>query len=295
MSTEFSYKNLTALDSIRLLLLQPRAASKDDEIHCNLQHTTLSEYENDLTFQYIALSYVWGNEEDQGKIFVEGIERHVTANLCRALRSIRHESKELPLWVDAVCINQQNSKERSQQVRFMGSIYAAARSTIIYLGESDEESDWAIEALRDVSSAVTSPGGLLYDESIKNCIVSSLLSRTWFTRVWVLQELALSQNPIIQCGLSRVNWGRLPSFLSNIDEYLNQQASTANSTPPEAEQLMMDMQEAREKIQIGNINRKFVKKHQTLLAVTEWIRCKRSSRYHICAYWNGQPHQWRSS
>ncbi|TVY26911.1 Heterokaryon incompatibility protein 6,OR allele [Lachnellula hyalina] len=264
MSAEFSYKNLTASDSIRLLLLQPRAASKDDEIHCNLQHTTLSECQNDLTFHYIALSYVWGNEEEQGRIFVEGVERHVTANLVRALRSIRHESKELPLWVDAVCINQQNAKERSQQVRFMGSIYAAARNTIIYLGESDENSDRAMEALKDDSSL----DPLDYDETIKSCIVSSILSRTWFTRVWVLQELALSQNPIIQCGQSRVNWGRLPSFLSYIDGYLNSRANIT-STPqpqlPETEQLMMDMQEAREKIQIGNINRKLIQKHQTLL------------------------------
>ncbi|TVY46432.1 Heterokaryon incompatibility protein 6,OR allele [Lachnellula occidentalis] len=264
MSAEFSYKDLTASDSIRLLLLQPRAASKDDEIHCNLQHTTLSECQTDPTLQYTALSYVWGNEEEQGTIFVEGAERHVTANLFRALRSIRHKSKELAFWVDAVCINQQNLTERSQQVRFMGSIYAAAWHTIIYLGESDENSDRAMEALRDDSSIYT----LDYYETIRSCIVSSILSRGWFTRVWVLQELALSQNPIIQCGQSRVNWGRLPSFLSQVDEYLNQQANIA-STPqpqlPKTEQLIMDMQEAREKSQIGNINRKLVQKHQTLL------------------------------
>lgn len=264
MSAQFSYKNLTASDSIRLLLLQPRAASKDVEIHCNLQHTTLSECQNDLTSHYIALSYVWGNEEERGAIFVEGVERHVTANLFRALCSIRHESKELSLWVDAICINQLNPKERSQQVRLMGSIYAAATNTVIYLGESDPYSDRAMEALRDVSSLYT----LTYDETIKNCIVSSILSRTWFTRVWVLQELALSQNPIIQCGQSRVNWGRLPSFLSHINEYMNQRANVA-STPqpqlPESEQLMVDMQEAREKIQIGKISRKLVQKHQTLL------------------------------
>ncbi|TVY17281.1 Heterokaryon incompatibility protein 6, OR allele [Lachnellula arida] len=265
MSAKFNYKNLTASDSIRLLLLQPRAASKDDEIHCNLQHTTLSECQNDLTSHYIALSYVWGNPKEQGTIFVEGVERHVTANLFRALRSIRHESKELPLWVDAVCINQQNPKEKNQQVRFMGSIYAAATNTIIYLGESDENSDRAMEAL---SSDVSSPYTPMYDETIKSCMVSSILSRTWFTRVWVLQELALSQNPIIQCGQSRVNWGRLPSFLSHINEYVNKRANVASKPQPqlpEGEQLMMDMQEARENIQIGNINKKLVRKHQTLL------------------------------
>lgn len=268
MVAEFSYKNLTAADSIRLLLLHPRAASNDDEIRCTLQHTTLSECENDLTFQYIALSYVWGDETDQKTIVVDGAGFHVTANLFRALHSIRHESKELPLWVDALCINQKNMKERGQQVRFMGSIYAAARNTIIYLGESDTESDRAIQALND---AADSPDDIVDDESIRECIKSSILSRTWFTRVWVLQELALSQNPIIQIGQSRVRWGRLPSFLFALkDTYAHVQVVAIPDSPTkdiDAEQLMIDMQEAREKIQISNIsvNKKSIEKHQTLL------------------------------
>jgi hypothetical protein len=267
MSIDLSYRSLTAADAIRLLLLQPRADSKDDEIHCKLQHTTLSDCETDLTFQYIALSYVWGNEEDQEKIFVDGIEFHVTPNLFRALRSIRHESKELPLWVDAVCINQQNPKERGQQVRFMGFIYASARNTIICLGESDEESDRAIQALNDTDTVPDSPE-LVDGRSIKDCIVSFILSRPWFTRVWVLQELALSQNPIIQCGLSRVRWRRLPDFLSGIEE--GQGLSTIRSKRPEAEKLLIDMQEARERIQIGSITGKPDPKEQNLLDLVRW-------------------------
>lgn len=265
MSTKFTYKNLTATDSIRLLLLQPSAGSDDNEIQCKLLHTSLSECEDNLTFQYIALSYVWGDETIQGKIFVDGTEFHVTINLFRALRSIRHESKELPLWVDALCINQKDMKERAQQVRFMGSIYASARNTIIYLGESDVESDRALEALKDTTFSVSSPGSYEYNQTIRSCIVSSILSRTWFSRVWVLQELALSQNPIIQCGQSRVNWKRLAKVLSILEEDMDQRSATTDNTLPEAEQLMMDMQEAREKIQIGNINIKLVEKHQTLL------------------------------
>ncbi|TVY69029.1 Heterokaryon incompatibility protein 6 OR allele [Lachnellula suecica] len=267
-AAKFSYQTLTAADSIRLLLLQPRAASQADEIYCLLQHTTLSECEDDLTFQYVALSYVWGDEADQRRIFVNGAEFHVTANLFYALLSIRHEMKELPLWVDAICIDQKNLKERGQQVSFMGSIYAWARNTIIYLGESDEGSDRAIQALRYASSRDFSNA-----EDIRKCIVSSILSRPWFTRVWVLQELALSQNPIIQCGLSRAKWDRLASFIAVVNELVDHSPSVQEPTSvrgparPEAEQLMMGMQEAREKIQVGNINRRLVETYQTLLSL----------------------------
>jgi hypothetical protein len=266
MAAGFSYQTMTAPDAIRLLLLQPRGTSAEDEIHCKLQHTTIAEYEEDLTVGYTALSYVWGSEEEQRMIFVDGSEFHVTVNLFCALRSIRHESKEFPLWVDAVCIDQQNIRERGQQVRFMGSIYASARNTIIYLGESDEQSDRAIRALNDTGGVSDFPGDFPNDESLKDCIVSSILSRPWFTRVWVLQELALSQNPIIQCGHSRVRWGRLPSFLFSS----RGSSSAQHSGWSKKEQLLIDMQEAREKIQLGNINNRLVQQQQNLFALVLW-------------------------
>jgi len=274
MSTGFSYQSLTAPDAIRLLLLQPRASSPEDEIHCKLQHTTISECDEDLTLHYTALSYVWGSEEGKRMIFVDGVEFHVTVNLLRALRSLCHESKELPFWVDAVCIDQNNLEERGQQVGIMGAIYASAWKTIIYLGESDSESSRAIRALNNLNTAAEFPGGPIDTKGIKNCIVSSILSRPWFTRVWVLQELVLSQNPIIQCGHSRVRWGRLPNLLTQIQQHIHKSPSKIQSPPPnpsEAEQLVIDMQEARERIQLGSISKELgSRKQKNLFDLVRW-------------------------
>jgi hypothetical protein len=80
--------------------------------------------------------------------YVFGHDNKVAANLFCALRDIQHATKELPLWADAICINQNDVEERNQQVSIMGSINAAAAYTIIYLGKSDEGSERAMKALK---------------------------------------------------------------------------------------------------------------------------------------------------
>lgn len=256
----FTYKELVEADAIRILLLQPQAVSLHDEIHCSLQHITLSEFNDDITLCYHALSYVWGSEEDKKQIVVDGIDFYVTVNLFNALVSLRHQTTVVPLWVDAICIDQQNLQERGKQVQFMGSIYASAQNTVIYLGETDEHSDWVIQSLK-VAGTTSQPSEGQWDKSaLRERLTSSILSRPWFSRVWVLQELALSRSPIIQCGVSRVKWAKIPSFIYSIEQKLSDQyypSELKSLLLPEAEQRMMDMQQAREQIQLGNINKKF--------------------------------------
>src|ERR1700742_3305226 len=71
---------------------------------------------------YYALSYVRGDPHATRLIAVTGVNIAVTANLEVALRHVRREDEPLILCVDAVCINQNDHVERSQQVSIMGSI-----------------------------------------------------------------------------------------------------------------------------------------------------------------------------
>jgi hypothetical protein len=66
--------------------------------------------------------------EDCRTIYLNGIQFRVTANLFCALPDIQHAKQELSVWVDAICINQYDVKERNQQVRLMGSIYAEGKA-----------------------------------------------------------------------------------------------------------------------------------------------------------------------
>jgi hypothetical protein len=85
-------------------------------------------------------------------------------------------------WYNALCINQHNPKERSQQVRSMGSIYASAQNTIIYLGESDENSDWTIQTLRTAGSATLSSNVKLGNVALRECINWAISTRGHYSR-----------------------------------------------------------------------------------------------------------------
>ncbi|KAI7490865.1 hypothetical protein KC351_g326 [Hortaea werneckii] len=106
---------------IRILLLQP-SGEEDDALYADLEIVSL-----DREPKYKAISYVWGDALDTTVMFVNGgkvIE--ITRSLAAALRRFRDSRNFVALWADAICINQADLRERAEQVRMMGQIYATA-------------------------------------------------------------------------------------------------------------------------------------------------------------------------
>jgi Heterokaryon incompatibility protein (HET) len=96
---------------------------------------------------YEALSYTWGDHSVTALIQVNGIELQITLNLFRALQRLRKGRKKRVLWVDALCIDQSNLAERSEQVPRMRSIYQRAERVVVWLGDATEDSDLAVDTL----------------------------------------------------------------------------------------------------------------------------------------------------
>lgn len=119
-------------DTIRLMTLLP--GSDEDEIRCTISYTRQSEFP-----EYSAISYVWGTSDDSDVILVNDCILPTKPNLYSCLRNLRNQDLPLQLWVDAVCINQQDVKERSHQVRLMGEIYKNAKLVYVYLGEDTHD------------------------------------------------------------------------------------------------------------------------------------------------------------
>jgi hypothetical protein len=143
------YKPLDlAAFEIRLLTLQPPNGANDSVIHCSLDHCFLVEPP-----PYRALSYCWGDSSDPTEIIMNGLPMLVTRELNRALKQLR-ASNLMTIWVDALCINQEDVLERGMQVMRMGIIYARAEEVIVWLG-----------AERDGSSRVLSLASDPWDES----------------------------------------------------------------------------------------------------------------------------------
>lgn len=142
-STAQSFKPLSRSREIRLLRLAP-ASRTNDNLSGRLQHASLSD---DPIYE--ALSYEWGNP-DKTHIFSldNGSIISITESLHQALRDIRHESPsqaDRVIWADAICINQDDTGEREQQVTMMGSIYRKAKRVITYIGPESDNSSLGIE------------------------------------------------------------------------------------------------------------------------------------------------------
>jgi len=98
------------LDRPGVRLLQLSRGKRGDDIHCDLFDGWISQVEHGIPFE--ALSYTWETTEKSAQITVNGCTMQVTANLYSALQHLRLEAVDRVLWVDAICINQENMEER---------------------------------------------------------------------------------------------------------------------------------------------------------------------------------------
>ena len=132
---------------------------------------------------------------------------HVTENLAAALRHLRYTNKTRLLWIDALCINQGDVKERNLQVMRMGDIFSRAVNVCIWLGEAANRSDEAMDFVEQVSH-LGKLDRLIKDSSSarKWQALAVLMRRSWFSRRWVIQEVAYARKATVYCGTKRSKW-----------------------------------------------------------------------------------------
>ena len=176
--SQYHYSSLPlALDSIRLLRLSPYG-NESAEIQCELVEYSLQ----DPADLYEALSYTWGGLHKPRSISINKQNFAVTENLHAALLRLRHRSFERILWIDAICINQDNLEEQGQQVQLMAKIYSKATRVLVWLGETADNSDTALEKIH--FAAENDSLDSLINKPIRKAILA-LLQRPWFRRIWV--------------------------------------------------------------------------------------------------------------
>lgn len=219
LSLTYKYKPLSSPDSTRVLVLLP-AQKTADELRCDMDEVCLSGME-DEKHGYTALSYVWGAHEASHIIWFGTLLLRIRPNLDSALRNLRRRDRSIRLWVDAVCINQNDLLERNHQVQQMRDIFSAASETIIYLGPQDggntghsawnfleRHSSWALDENRNIdhNTAARLNEHLIYFRGDLKDVELDVLSRSWFRRLWVFQEAVVSRSLSVQCGNRRISW-----------------------------------------------------------------------------------------
>ena len=197
---EFQYEPLKGLNNFRLLKLEAGRAT--DPLKITLFPSSISDCLN----RYAALSYTWGDPNSRVKISCDGFLFHITSNLHSALTKLRLPDLGLMLWVDAICINQNDLEERAIQVALMSQIYRGAYLVVVDLGEAgDEYNDVAeiFNALQDVVKTTAANEQIQPDDYPRYGLPPledkkwerwvEFLLRPWFGRVWVIQEYAFAK------------------------------------------------------------------------------------------------------
>ncbi|OCK85851.1 hypothetical protein K432DRAFT_216315 [Lepidopterella palustris CBS 459.81] len=171
-------------------------------------------------------------------ILIDGRTINVTENLRDALRMLSglQERIEKPrhVWIDALCVDQENIAERNAQVALMADTFKAAQRVIVWLGKEDEFTADALSVIEQVSaipeelwSSVAYTSFYEDDECYKKLQIQhlssfnwlgfiALLNRSWFKRAWVVQEIALARSAVLVCGSRVFPWDKLSKTLAFI-------------------------------------------------------------------------------
>jgi hypothetical protein len=129
---EYHYSRLSLPTSIRLLRLLPTKTDPKN-LRCKLFEYPIQDSDKP-SYPYEALSYVWGSEEKPQSIIIDDQILNITQNLYAALLRLRDPSCSRVFWIDAICIDQTEGKEKEHQIPFMAEIYAKASRTCLARG-----------------------------------------------------------------------------------------------------------------------------------------------------------------
>ncbi|KAF2815584.1 uncharacterized protein BDZ99DRAFT_118757 [Mytilinidion resinicola] len=193
-SDHYRYKPLSQR-TIRLIVIHPsRGSDQPLSCHLNIVHF-------DSAPSYEALSYRW-DKQDGGVLWCCGKPLKIRLNLMNALNRLRLPDAQRLIWADAVCINQSDRGEITDQMKIMGEIYNKATRVLVWLGEdTTDEAELALDRIRSISNGIPPPGNLSWWGPVE-----AFYSLDWFSRLWVFQEIAMATSAEMLWGAASISW-----------------------------------------------------------------------------------------
>jgi Heterokaryon incompatibility protein (HET) len=230
---EFQYTRLKK-GEIRLLCIRNyKAGEPTSPLFARVFTRRLEEVRG----RYEALSYTWGDQSTRPReeihlrnvshtlpdINRDNVRQMVAAaamrlkfyrfpiykNLYDALMQLRGGLKPVILWVDAICIDQSENgeEEKRQQLRIMDDIYKSAANVCVWTGGGFRGSNEGVQLAREITNFQT------FDKRIASGAAEQrwpelirLLKSPWFSRRWIIQEIALARDATLHCGRNHIHW-----------------------------------------------------------------------------------------
>lgn len=167
----------------------------------------------DINWGYIAVSYCWGDSEDQQAISVNGCAFSVRRNLYEFLTYYREEpltqkgrgdAGRFTLWIDALSINEDDKREKGREVRRMNKLYKEADFVLVWLGAEAANSPVNVDALIDDP---------LTNESSLRRVADYLVGNPYFFRAWCTQELAVNHYTYVCIGTRWIGWAKFTKLI----------------------------------------------------------------------------------
>lgn len=204
-------------NEIRILVLLP-SDDPNAALRGRLEAQDLKQLKRE-GLSYEAISYTWGTHFLEGYLSLGRGHTTIPLNLQAALLRLRKRDVERRVWVDAACINMQDLHERGEQILRLPQIFGGAERVIVWLGEESVESASALRFLQEVTEA-TDVDDFLRGNASSECwdAVASLLLRPYFTRIWVVQEVALARRAALQVGSELLDWRVFEAAISIFDK-----------------------------------------------------------------------------
>jgi hypothetical protein len=208
--------------NIRILIIEKNES--------DILEAKLEQLDPKLNQPYNALSWCWrtygGDDNRDEQLTNINIIHHrmkyslsVSNNLNAALKTLRKRSV-LRIWIDWVCINQSDVVERSNQVQLMATIYGGAHCVYIWIGDKKDDSDVAFAFIHEILKVEN------FDKLVENeenhrkwKAVKMLMMRDWFSRRWIIQEVALANKATLLCGSDELDWGTFADSVSLFTEF----------------------------------------------------------------------------
>ncbi|EFX06511.1 het domain containing protein [Grosmannia clavigera kw1407] len=167
--------------------------------------------------RFWAISYVWGTK-DGHVIEVNGTAMPITDSLWACLKQLRARHRvtgdRVPVWADAICINQKDDIEKAMQVRRMGIFYSKADKVVIWAGNETSETCGALQSLDQwnkmsqlQNAEIHTSSDTLHSPPREDAArINALLECPWFTRAWTIQELVFGSQVVIMSNVSELPW-----------------------------------------------------------------------------------------
>ncbi|EXJ70680.1 uncharacterized protein A1O5_05670 [Cladophialophora psammophila CBS 110553] len=257
-NSKYRYARLSGPRTIRLVRVHPKIPS--EPFACSFKYVSLDEKPS-----YKAISYAWGEDVPCQRVTLDGRGQMVINDaLASVLARLADSGQYGWFWIDKLCINQADHREKSAQVQMMMDIFASAEQVWAWLGPAGDDSELAIAFVPILARAFKRleeedlPVNMEHLKAIPACARDSafwpalrkLLKRRWFTRAWIVQEVAVAKKITLYCGEDDLSLDSLTyvlevDFVTGLHQLTWNKSSNFSDKPDELDILLLSQMQSR--------------------------------------------------